>query len=89
VNPGGTPDDCSVARTLLRSCPDHDQSDTSYQRHCTEDRREGKGILSFVRDLHRACVENLFFVCEREPARCVTDDAKDDEEYSDDSCRLH
>ncbi len=75
--------------TLPRLGPDHDEGYPRYQRYSAEDWRKREGVLSLVRDLQRACIDHLFLVSKRESARCVTDDAKDNEKNSDNGCRLH
>jgi hypothetical protein len=74
---------------LAGLCSDHDQSQTSNQRNCAEDGGDGQCVLSLVRDLDRADIDIFFLMRERDAAGRVSDDAKDDEEYSNNGCGFH
>jgi hypothetical protein len=74
---------------LLRSRSNDDQAEADEERNGAENRRERKGVLGFTGDLDRAQVGDLFLVREGNSAGGESDDAKDDQNYSDDGDWLH
>jgi hypothetical protein len=76
-------------RCLFCPCSHYDQSEARYERNCAENRRERKSVLSFMRDLDRTDIDVFFLVGEGDSAGGEANDAKNDEEYSDDGDWLH
>jgi hypothetical protein len=74
---------------LFCSHSNYDQAKPGNQRNCAENRRKGKCVLGLVRDLDRAEVDVFFLVSEGDSACSVSDDAKDNEKYSDYGGCLH
>jgi hypothetical protein len=78
-----------LCRFLSGLCSDHYQSETGDQRDRAEDRRDRKSVLSLVGDLYGTDIDVLFFMREGDSTGRIADDAKDDEEYSNDGGWLH
>jgi hypothetical protein len=78
-----------VQRSLFRPRSNYGQAKANYERNRTEDRREGKGVLGFTGDLNRAQVGDFFLMGEGDSASGESNDANDDEKYSDNGDWLH
>ena len=79
----------TFAVLLTCSGTNFNQANAGYQRDSAQNRRDWKGILGLVGDLNRTRVDIFFLMGEGDSAGSKSDDAKDDEEYSNDGGRLH
>ena len=74
---------------LFRSRPNHDQAETGNERNRAQNWGERERVLGLVGDLNRTEIDVLLRVGERDSAGGVSDDAKNDKQYSDDGGCLH
>jgi len=79
----------SDVAALVTPGADYDQADSGDQCDRAEDGRDGESVLRLVRNLQRSRIDNFLLVGEGDSAGSVSDDAENDEEYSDDGCCLH